>query len=137
MILWTMQPIEIWNIIQDTGVYRCDPEKSSMQDIQFAEKYEWLIEQMKKRIGPPPDGMTYPVWAWYIQNGKHKKPDLRSERWGYGSGDEEYVCIEFEIPDDQVLLSGFDVWLIILSNGLISETEEEDTRQEKYWESLS
>ena len=137
MILWTMQPIEIWNIIQDTGVYRCDPEKSSMQDIQFVEKYEWLIEQMKKRIGPPPDGVTYPVWAWYIQNGKHKKPDLRSERWGYGPGDEEYVCIEFEVPDDHVLLSDFDVWLIILNNGLISETEEEDTRQEKYWESLS
>ena len=30
MILWTMQPIEVWNIIQDTGVYHCDPVKSTM-----------------------------------------------------------------------------------------------------------
>lgn len=137
MILWTMQPIEIWKMIQDTGVYRCNPRKSSMPELQFTEKYEWLIRQMQKRIGPPPDGVTYPVWAWYQQNGKHKKPDLRSERWGYGPGDEDYVCIEFEVPDNQVLLSDFDVWHIILNNGLISETEEEDERQEKYYESLT
>ena len=137
MILWTMQPIEVWNIIQNTGVYRCDPVKSSMQEIEFVEKYEWLIRQMKKRIGPPPVGVTFPVWAWYKQNGKHKKPDLRGERWCYGPGDEDYVCIEFEVPDDQVLLSDFDVWHIILNNGLISETEEEDSRQEAYWDSLT
>ena len=27
MILWTMQPIEVWNIIQDTGGFHCDPAK--------------------------------------------------------------------------------------------------------------
>ena len=137
MVLWTIQPVGIWNTIQDTGVYRCDPIKSLMTDLQFQEKYEWLIGQMKKRIGPPPDGVTYPVWAWYMQNGKHRKPDLRSERWGYGPGGEDYVCIEFEVPDDQVLLSDFDVWHIVLNNDLISEAEEEDALQEEYWESLS
>ena len=136
MILWTMQPIEIWNIIQNTGVYRCDPTKTSMQEPQFVEKYEWLIGQMKKRIGSPPPCVNYPVWAWYIQNGKRKKPDLRGERWCYGPGGEEYVCIEFDVPDDQVLLSDFDVWHIVLNNGLISESEEEYDAQEKYWESL-
>ena len=98
-----MQPIEIWNILQDTGVYRCDPEKSSMPDIQFAEKYEWLIEQMKKRIGPPPDGVTYPVWAWYMQNGKHKKPDLRRERGGNGWKGERFACMEIDVPEDRIL----------------------------------
>lgn len=137
MILWTMQPIEVWNIIQDTGVYHCDPVKSTMLKLELVEEYEWLIRQMKKRIGPPPAGVRYPVWAWYAQNGKHRKPDLRSERWGYGLGNKQYACIEFEIPDDLALLSDFDVWHIILNNGLISETEEEDTRQEAYFESLS
>lgn len=83
---------------------------------------------MKKRIGPPPAGARYLAWAWYAQNGKHNKPDLRSERWGYGPGNEQYACIELEIPDDLALLSDFDVWHIVLNNGLISETEEEDTR---------
>ena len=137
MILWTMQPIEVWNIIQDTGVFHCDPAKSTMLKLELVEKYEWLIRQMKKRIGLPPTGVTYPVWAWYAQNGKHNKPDLRSERWGYGLGNEQYACIEFEISDDLVLLSDFDVWHIVLNNGLISETEEENTRQEAYFELLA
>ena len=48
-----------------------------------------------------------------------------------------FFFIEFEIPDDQVLLSDFDVWYIVLNNGLISEKEEEDTRQEVFFDSLS
>ena len=75
-----MQPIEIWDMIQNTGVYRCDPAKTSMPELLFVEIYEWLIQQMKKKIGIPPEGVQYPVWAWYIQKGKHKKPDLRGER---------------------------------------------------------
>lgn len=122
----------------ETGVYRCDPAQSFAppSDHQIAEKYEWLIRQMEKRIGSAPPGVTYPVWAWYMQNGKHKKPDLRTERWCYGNGGEKYACIEIEIPDNQVLLSDFDVWHIVLNNGLISETEEEDKRQERYYETL-
>ena len=117
MILWTIQPIDIWKMIQETGVYRCDPKQSSMPEPEFVEKYEWLIRQMKKRIGPQPEGVVYSVWAWYKQNGKRKKPDLRSERWGYGPGDEDYTCIEFEMllyartddmiqPDNTYQMSG-------------------------------
>lgn len=61
MILWTIQPIEIWELIQKTGVYHCDPAKSSMPEPEFVEKYEWLIRQMKVRIGNPPEGVSYPV----------------------------------------------------------------------------
>ena len=28
MTLWTMKPVQIWNMIQETGVYRCNPAKS-------------------------------------------------------------------------------------------------------------
>ena len=135
MILWTMQPVEVWQEIQETGVYLCDPARSSMPE--FTDMYEWLIRQMEQRIGPPPAGVTYPVWAWYMQNGKHRKPDLRTERWGYGPGGEEYACIEFEIPDDRALLSDFEVWHIVLCNGLIAESEEEDNRQDTYYDSLT
>ena len=135
MILWTMQPVEVWQEIQEAGVYRCDPARSSMPE--FTDMYEWLIRQMEQRIGPPPAGVTYPVWAWYMQNGKHRKPDLRTERWGYGPGGEEYACIEFEIPDDRALLSDFEVWHIVLCNGLIAESEEEDNRQDTYYDSLA
>ena len=105
--------------------------------LQASGKTTWLIRQMEQRIGPPPAGVTYPVWAWYMQNGKHRKPDLRTERWGYGPGGEEYACIEFEIPDDRVLLSDFEVWHIVLCNGLIAESEEEDNRQDTFYDSLT
>lgn len=134
MILWTIQPIEIWNLIQDTGTYQCDPAKCSMPE--FVEAYQWLIRQMELRIGPRPDGVEYPVWAWYMQNGKHKKPDLRSERWGYGPGDEDFVCIELEIPDEQVLLSVFDDWHVVLNNWILTDSMEESDRLEVYLESL-
>ena len=50
---------------------------------------------------------------------------MRGERWSYGPGNEEYACIEFELPDDQVLLSDFHAWCIILNNGLLTESESE------------
>ena len=137
MILWTMQPIEIWNLIQDTGVYRCDPLKSSMPEPEVSSKYQWLIRQMEARIGPPPEGVVYPVWAWYKQKGQHKKPDLRGERWCYGPGNEKYSCIEFEVPDNKVLLSDFDAWSIILCNGLLNETKAEDDKANEYFAMLS
>jgi hypothetical protein len=51
MTLWTMQSVQIWNMIQETGVYRCNPAKSSMLELEFTSKYSWLIRQMEKRIG--------------------------------------------------------------------------------------
>ena len=137
MTLWTMQPVQIWNMIQETGVYRCNPAKSSMLELEFTSKYSWLIRQMEKRIGPPPDGVEYPVWAWHTQKWKHTMPDLRSERWSYGSGDEEYTCIEFELPDNQVLLSDFDAWCIILNDGLPGESEAESDRMDAYYDTLT
>lgn len=102
-----------------------------MPEPEFVEKYEWLIRQMKKRNDPPPEGVVYPVWAWYKQMQKN-----RSARWGYGSGDEDYTCIEFEIPDGQMLLKDFDSWHIILNNGLFSDSEKEADQQDAYFDSL-
>ena len=136
MILWSMQPIQVWHLIQEKGVYRCDPKKTGEQGLLFEGKYDWLVREMEKRIGPPPEGVKYPVWAWHTQEWKHKKPDLRSERWCYGPGNEKYACIEFDVPDEQVLLSDFDAWCLILNNGLLNESEEESDRLDAYYDSL-
>jgi len=104
--------------------------------LDMDDEYKWMIRKMVDRIGPPPEGVQHPVWAWYKQNDKHHKPDLRSARWGYGPGDEDYVCIEIEMPDEKVLLSDFDVWHIILNHGLISETEEEDRKQQALFDAM-
>ena len=92
---------------------------------------------MKQRIGPPPEQVTYPVWALYQQDGKHRKPDLRRERWDVGCNGERFACLEIEIPDREVLLSDLDVWCIILNDGLLSDTEQEDRCLEAQYEALS
>ena len=53
-------------------------------------------------------GVTLPVWAWYQWEGVRKKPDLRKERWANGFEGEEFVCLECDIPDEEVVLSDFD-----------------------------
>ena len=135
MILWTSQEEAVYNELLKTGVYRCDLNLSSMKDCR--EKYDWLVRQMKQRIGPPPEQVTYPVWAIYQQDDKHRKPDLRRERWEFGCDGERFACIEIEIPDRDVLLSDFDAWCIILSDFLISDTEQEGCCLEAQYEALS
>jgi hypothetical protein len=92
---------------------------------------------MTQRLGAPPKGVKYPVWAWHTQNSKHAKPDLRRERWGCGPGDEDYTCMELEIPDDEVLLSDFDSWITVLNNYFITDSEEEYNDLEAQYTQMS
>ena len=135
MILWTIQPEKVFMLIQKDGVYHCDIHKSGMED--FADlQYSWLVSQMKKRIGPPPAGVSFPVWAWYQWRKDRKKPDLRWERWNCSPRGAKFYRLEIEIPDSEVLLSDFDAWGIILNEGLLADTEEEDERLDKVYDSL-
>ncbi len=135
MILWTIQSEEVYRIIEETGVYHCDFSKSMFYDLE--KQYRWIFDQMKKKLGDPPEGVTFPVWAWYMWEDSRKKPDLRRERWGNGFKGERFACIEIDIPENNVVLSDFDEWSIILLNGLISDDEEENKRLESVYESLS
>ena len=135
MILWTSQEEAVYNELLKTGVYRCYLNLSPMKDCR--KQYDWLVRQMKQRIGPPPEQVTYPVWALYQQDGKHRKPDLRRERWAVGCNGERFACLEIEIPDRDVLLSDFDAWCMLLSDFLISDTEQEGCCLEAQYEALS
>ena len=104
---------------------------------EFVKMYNWLVLQMKKRIGDPPEGVIYPVWAWHTQRWKRHKPDLRSERWANGYDGEKFVCLEIEVPDEQVLLSDFDLWSLILLDSIITETEEEDHKLTEIYKELT
>ena len=137
MILWTIQPERVFRLIYKRGVYRCDLSESGMKD--FADpQYDWLVSQMKKRIGPPPEGVKYPVWAWYRWSLRKKRPDLRGIRWWWGQKGDKFYRIEIDIPDSEVLLSDYESWAgIILNNGLLSYTEQEDKELDAIYESLS
>ncbi len=147
MYLWSIQEEKVWQVIQDTGVYRCDPYKSDLlkpmqdelvgkkRDPQFETAYEWLAEQMEKRVGPRPEGVRFPVWAWYQYGGK-RKSDLRKERWTNGKGGERMLCLELEVPDDEVLLSDFHAWHFVLNGWPISDTEEESEKIDEFLEQV-
>lgn len=134
MILWTIQSEEVYRIIEDTGVYHCDFSKSAFDFLD--KQYRWLADQMKERIGKPPEGVNFPVWAWYMWEDERKKPDLRRERWGNGFRGDRFACMEIDISDDKVILTDFDEWSIILLNGLISDTEDEDSLLEEEYNNL-
>lgn len=136
MILWTIQPVKVWSVIRYDGVYRCKPALSSVSDPNTVRAYNWLADSMAARIGAPPRGAIWPVWAWYMRNGKRAKPDLRAERWRCGPGNEEFTCLEIDVPADRVVLSDFDVWHIILNDSLISTTEEEHLQLEAWFYTL-
>ena len=56
MILWTMQPEEVYQQIMQNGVYICDPARMNMPE--FTEMYDWLTGHMRTKIGPPPSGVV-------------------------------------------------------------------------------
>lgn len=126
--LFTIQRPDVLYKIMQNGYYRTDMSKT---DSFFSEHYGFMIEQMIDRCIEFPKGFSDPfknppVWAWYIYDGENKVPD-NLETCGVGVEGEEYVCIEFEIEEDDVLLSDFDAWHNVLNNswyeGSLSEPE--------------
>jgi len=60
----------------------------------------------------------YPVWLWI------KKPDMRST--GHFEGGTRCVRLTLDLDDFDVLVSDFERWHMVLSNGFCSDNETED-----------
>ena len=137
MRVWSMQPLEVYNEIMKKGYYVCNPKKSELirEESNFRIAYNWLIKEMVKRIGYPPKGVQYPVWAWAVYNGRNHKPDLRTGQLKPG---QEGVCIELEIPENQLVLSDFDAWHSVLNDSFsdTSKNEMEWEKQHDWFDSL-
>ena len=140
MRLWTIQPVEVLEEINRLGYYICNPKKAmyiSDKEVNFKSSYDWLIIEMEKRIGKRPNGVSYPVWAWHTRDWLHKKPDLRQA--GYDTPGTKCACIELEIPDNQVVLSDYDLWHYVLNDWYFDNSKNEDEweSKHKYYDSLS
>lgn len=130
MILWTVQDIAVWGQLEKMGFYTVPPElvgfpeqdDDSCYHANYA--YRWLANQMGRLIGPPPEGVEYPIWAWYKQQGRHDgKPDMRQSHHIKGR---RCVRMKLDVPDWEVLLSDFDGWHHVLNYWYLSQDEADD-----------
>jgi hypothetical protein len=93
-------------------------------NIEWRTAYDWMVEQMERRIGPRPGPGIYPLWAWYQWDGEtRRRPDLRHA--GHIPGGTKGVRIEFEIAAEQILLSDFSAWHVPLNYGYLALDEAE------------
>ena len=136
MILWTIQPVEVYRNLLETGTFACDPRKvPHKNDDHFTRAYAWISQQLRRRVGPPPARVTLPIWAWYRSaNFQHRRPDLRTHRYY-----PDQVCIEFEIAEEAVLLSDYENWHLVLNNAYFgaARTEAAARREWKWYDQLS
>lgn len=118
--LWTVRPETDYFILEKQGAYSTD------EHLVFQHRlipYRWIAQKLAEKV-PAPMGITLPIWAWYRAHGLQRiKPDLRKK--GHLSQGERGVRIEFEVPENQVLLSSFDGWHAVLNNHCFTLTDEE------------
>jgi len=89
---------------------------------------------MEKRVGPAPDGVEYPIWAWYKQQGKPDgKPDMRTHCYPPGK---PCVRMKLDVPDWEVLISDFNDWHNALNYWYCSETERDSNEFDAWCTSL-
>ena len=116
MTLWTTQQKEFYDELMQNGVAFCRQLSDLGRDMELA--YRWMANQMRKRIGEPPmPEIQYTVWAWFqYGSGKWRKPPLSQETMSCGNSPSSVeVMMELHVPDNQALLSDFDLWHIPLN----------------------
>lgn len=122
MILWTIQTELAWSRLQSEGVLW--PYREQLTEEEWLQPYEWMIAQMKTRLGPPPEKGCFPIWAWYQWDGEHRRrPDLRAS--GHLPVGERGVRIELECREDEVLLSDFELWHYVLNYWYLPQSVQE------------
>ncbi len=120
MKLWTIQTKQAWKLLQKQGFLIATDEH--IMEKSWLLPYRWMIEQMKKRLGPPPYSDCCPVWGWFQwESSKRRCPDLRAG--GHLPKNERGVRIEFECSDSEVLLSDFELWHYVLNYWYLPESE--------------
>ena len=72
MKVYTIQTVDFYNELLLNGVVYCTRESHWCQDCRV--QYDWMANQMRKRIGEPPfPEIKYPVWVW-LQYNSRKDP---------------------------------------------------------------
>jgi len=124
MRIWSIQSRKAWEHLSEFGFLESNRHHS---ESSWPHAYEWMRDQLAKRIGEPVRSDAMPLWGWYQWGSKGKRPDLRCLRHHWGP-EGNHVMIECELPDDEVLLSDHDAWHIALNNSHLPLDEDDDKK---------
>ena len=123
MVLWTIQTLQAWKILESKGFLQ-GTAAHAIPD--FLTAYRWMAGQMRRCLEwSPLDGEVLPVWAWYQwQDRRRRKPDLRFK--AHLPPGTAGVRLELEVRRDTVLLSDFDLWHCVLNRWYLPLSAEDD-----------
>ena len=138
VLLWTVQPVSALQELEKDGVYRCDRARSwnLTKKGSLESSYRWLTEQMIRRIGYPPTGVEYPVWAWHTWEYERKAPEADSA--AFLERTEDKVALTLDLPEDRVVQTDFDAWQHVLAGTYVAHgvTEGELCEEEQMLDEL-
>jgi hypothetical protein len=119
VILWTIQDMAAWERLQRKGVLSGDGRRVPAY---YRHAYRWMADQMRLRL--PLHGAKFPLWGWYRWQGTEQcRPDLRAS--GHLTKGTVGVRIEFDLPEENILLSDFNGWHCVLNRCFLSISEQE------------
>ena len=123
MKVYTIQTIDFYKELLQNGVVYCNRESGWCKDCKV--QYDWMAEQMRDRLGVPPlPDIKYPIWVW-LQYTSRKKPKPPMSPKEIPDGQTEAVLLELEVPDNLVLLSDLDLWILPLNHWAINNRHED------------
>lgn len=122
MRIWTIQNEAAWEYLICYGKLQAE---SQHQFDEWPHAYDWMRDQLIKRVGHPPRKDVAPLWGWFHwANANKKRPDIRSLRHHWKpAGD--YILIECDLSDNHVILSDFHAWNVILGGSYLGRSDEE------------
>lgn len=123
MKVYTIQTVDFYKELLQNGVVYCNKESDWCKDCKV--QYNWMAEQMRKRLGEPPlPNIKYPVWVWLQYNSlKKSKPPMSPK--DIPAGQNEAVMLELDVPEDAVLLSDLNLWILPLNHWAINNRRED------------
>lgn len=117
--LYTMQKLKAWKKAQQRG-YLVGNREYVWEN--FIDSYSWMRNQMYKRLNKY-DG-EYPIWLW-LETDNINFSEMINEDW---------VLLEINLSKEDIVLSNFDAWHIVLNNGYFDEEPLTQREKEINWE---
>lgn len=114
MRIYSFQTEDQYKNYLKNNIIIADPNK-----VMFPKSYKWLTSQLNLKIENPNNRLC-PMWGWF-QYGEKIEPTTKE----YDLLEKGTIGYKFtlEIPDNEVVLSDFDLWHFVLNNWPIFEDE--------------